>query len=74
MQIEITKRVKVDLMGGEYANPGERFRGVRIIEGRARICGGHGIYAYVEPDSYVVIRERRVEYRVDPLSWEEISE
>lgn len=74
MQIEITKRVRVDLMGGEYAEPGDRYRGVDIIGGKARICGGHGIHAYVDPDSYVIIRERRVEYRVDPVSWEEISE
>ena len=74
MQIEITKRVRVKLMGGEYAEPGDRYRGVRIIDGKARICGGHGIYAYVEPDSYVIIRERRVEYRVDPVTWEEIPE
>jgi len=75
MQIEITKQVKVDLMSGEYASPGDRYHGVKICgaDNRARICGGHGIYAYIEPDAYVIIRERRVEYRVDPVSREEIK-
>jgi len=71
MQIEIKKRIKVDLPGCEYAEAGDRFRGCEIVDGKARISGGHGIYAHVEPGAYVVIKERRVEYSVDPVPWKE---
>ena len=73
MQIEITKRTKIDLPFAFYAEPGDRFRGCLWGEcGVALICGGHGIHASVPPDAYVIIKERRIEYRVNPLDGKEI--
>ena len=65
-----------------FLKPGQRFRTVpeRAIPRRwnraapfAIIYAGEGAYAVIESHAYVIIRERTVEYRVDPVTGSEVE-
>lgn len=76
MQIELTKPIVLESSYYNKERPiGSRFRGCRFYRDTqdALVVTGHGQHSIVPADSYVIIRERRYEVRIDPVTGEEVN-
>ena len=76
MWIELTKPRVLESSYSDKEWPiGSRFRGCRFYRDTqdALVVTGHGQHSIVPADSYVIIRERRYEVRIDPVTGVEVN-